>query len=219
MPPVPPPQPLPPQIITTYALDPNSDILSTRSSTVLQSPSAISTVVRPTSLSFSSTVSAGTNSTAESSTYPPSLFSSATRTKSTSFSSTYEALDPTLLHATSVVRVPAIDEPQTSQFYSFDSSLTESTGASKPPRLFPVEQLSSLNERSLAMHLYRSYQAVLACQEAIWEELKDRLRNRRDELKPFGWDDDEDLEELQNRKKFERLIDRYRRYVQIMLTI
>jgi len=63
------------------------------------------------------------------------------------------------------------------------------------------------------MHLYRSYQSVLACQEAMWEELKDRIRNRKHELLPFGWDDDEELEELQNRKKFERLVERYRRSV------
>jgi hypothetical protein len=79
-----------------------------------------------------------------------------------------------------------------------------------PDRIPLRNQLSQLNERSLAMHLYRSYQLVLACQEVMWEELKDRIRNRKDELKPFGWDDDEELEELQNRKKFELLVDRYR---------
>jgi hypothetical protein len=44
----------------------------------------------------------------------------------------------------------------------------------------------------------------------MWEELKDRLLNRKDELLPLGWDDDDDLEELESRKKFERLVDRYR---------
>lgn len=91
-----------------------------------------------------------------------------------------------------------------------DSSLSESEIASLPPSLLPLEQLEGLSERSLAMHLYRSYQSILACQEAMWEELKDRIRNRKDELLPFGWDDDEELEELQSRKKFERLIDRYK---------
>lgn len=45
----------------------------------------------------------------------------------------------------------------------------------------------------------------------MWEELKDRLRNRRHELSPYGWDDDDELEELQNRNKFEKLIDRFKR--------
>ncbi|KAF7342811.1 UBIQUITIN-CONJUGAT-2 domain-containing protein [Mycena sanguinolenta] len=76
-------------------------------------------------------------------------------------------------------------------------------------------RLDLLNERSLAMHLYRSYQLVLACQEEMWEELKDRIRNRPDELKSFGWDEDEELEELQDRKKFEILIGRYRSHMQI----
>jgi hypothetical protein len=102
-------------------------------------------------------------------------------------------------------------KPPPLKLYILDSSLSDSAIASIPPLLFPVEQLASLNERSLAMHLYRSYQMVLACQEAIWDELKDRLRNRREELQPFGWDDEEDFEEQQNRKKFEQLIMRYRR--------
>ena len=91
-----------------------------------------------------------------------------------------------------------------------DGSLSESEAASLPRSLFSLEQLESLSERSLAMHLYRSYQSVLACQEAMWEELDDRIRNRKEELLPFGWSDDEELEELQNRTKFERLIERYR---------
>lgn len=97
--------------------------------------------------------------------------------------------------------------------FLLDGSLSESEIAALPGSLFPLEQLQSLSERSLAMHLYRSYQSVLACQEAMWEELKDRVRNRKEELTPFGWDDDEELEELQTRKKFETLIERYRRSV------
>lgn len=69
-----------------------------------------------------------------------------------------------------------------------------------------------MSERSLAMHLYRTVQTILAGQEAMWDELKDRLRNRREELIPFGWDEDE-LSELQNRLRFEKLIQRFKRYV------
>jgi hypothetical protein len=95
--------------------------------------------------------------------------------------------------------------------FMLDSPLTGGDITSLPPgSLFPMEQLLQLSRRSLAMHLYRNYQAVLACQEAIWEELKDRIRNKKNELVPFGWNDDEELEELQSRKKFERLIERYR---------
>jgi hypothetical protein len=90
-----------------------------------------------------------------------------------------------------------------------DGPLGESDASALQLSLFPLERLESLSERSLAMHLYRSYQSVLACQEAMWEELDDRIRNRREELLPLGWSDDEELEELQNRKKFERLVERY----------
>jgi hypothetical protein len=45
----------------------------------------------------------------------------------------------------------------------------------------------------------------------MWEELKDRLRNRKQELIPYGWDDDDELEELQNRTRFEKLVDRFKR--------
>jgi len=69
------------------------------------------------------------------------------------------------------------------------------------------------------MQLYYSYQSVLACQEAMWEELKDRIRNRRDELVHFGWDDDEELEELsESRKKFEKLVERYQSDMQARLS-
>jgi hypothetical protein len=98
------------------------------------------------------------------------------------------------------------------QRFVLENSLAESMSSvsTSAQALAPIDQLSALNERSLAMHLYRSYQNVLACQEAMWEELKYRIRNRKDELKRYGWDDDEELEELQSRKKFERLIERYR---------
>jgi hypothetical protein len=44
----------------------------------------------------------------------------------------------------------------------------------------------------------------------MWEELMDRVRNRKEQLVEYGWEDDEDLEDLQGRKKFEKLIERYK---------
>lgn len=83
--------------------------------------------------------------------------------------------------------------------------------ASPPRHLFPSEKLHGLSNRYLAMQLYRCTQQVLGCQEAMWEELKDRVRNRKEELSVYGWDDDDELEELQNRSKFEKLIDRFKK--------
>ncbi|KAJ7492468.1 S-adenosyl-L-methionine-dependent methyltransferase [Mycena latifolia] len=199
MPPLPPLQPLPPQIITSYVIDPNSDTLDSRTSTVFASPNE----VRPTSLSFSS---ASTGSTAESS-QASSMFIG-TRRKSSSVS-TYDSPDTgSFKPANGVPDPPKTATPFKS--YALDMGMDNEEAALSPDRIPLRNQLSLLNERSLAMHLYRSYQLVLACQEEMWEELKDRIRNRKDELKPFGWDDDEELEELQSRKKFELLVDRYR---------
>jgi len=71
-------------------------------------------------------------------------------------------------------------------------------------------QLSKLSDRALAMNLYRSYQTVMACQEAMWEELKFRIRNDLESLVELGWNDDEELEEMHSREKFEKYIERYR---------
>ncbi|KAF7347703.1 S-adenosyl-L-methionine-dependent methyltransferase [Mycena venus] len=201
MPPIPPLQPLPPQIITSYVIDPNSDTLDSRTSTVFASPPH---EIRPTSLSFSSATSASTNSTAASS-HISSLFTG--RRKSSSVS-TYDSPETATSASNGMPDPPKTPAP----FKSFvlDMGMDGEEPAISPDRIPLRNQLSQLNERSLAMHLYRSYQIVLACQEEMWEELKDRIRNRKDELKPFGWDDDEELEELQNRKKFELLVDRYR---------
>lgn len=99
--------------------------------------------------------------------------------------------------------------------YVVDSSAAESTSMGVGPShsLIPLDEIDKLNERSLAMQLYWSYQTVLACQEAMYEELVDRTRNRTGELATFGWDSDQDLSELESRTKFEILIDRYKRWV------
>lgn len=91
-----------------------------------------------------------------------------------------------------------------------DSSVTENETEALPISLLPVEQLERLDERSLAMHLYRSFQSILANQESMWEELVHWIRERKEALSEFGWEDDDELEELASRKKFERLIDRFK---------
>ncbi|KAF8078906.1 hypothetical protein FPV67DRAFT_1466813 [Lyophyllum atratum] len=210
MPPIPPPQPLPPQIVTSYASGLDADTLDPRASTMF--PVAMN---RPSSLSFSSTISASTTSTSGSNN--PSVFSARPRTTSASFSSTYETSDSFSMSYHDGEQKPS--PPPPFKRFLLDGSLSESEIAALPRSLFPLEQLELLSERSLAMHLYRSYQSVLACQEAMWEELKDRIRNRKDELLPFGWDDDEELEELQSRKKFERLVERYRSDMQARVSL
>ncbi|KAK0246253.1 hypothetical protein EDD85DRAFT_803611 [Armillaria nabsnona] len=246
MPPVPPLQPLPPQIVTTYTIEPGSDTLDPRVSTIYPQSSEATPIssatptpgARPTSLSFSSTISSGTgvtSSTPDSSTTVSTLFSMNGREKSGSISSTSSEQPKVEVASLSSGSHPASSittlnlNPAENQItappppfipYMLDTSSTETTAvASIPPSLFPEERLSSLSVRSLAMHLYRAYQSVLACREALWEELNDRLRNRKDELKPFGWEDDEDWEELQTRRKFEILVERYESDMQARVSL
>ncbi|KAF5368561.1 hypothetical protein D9758_002245 [Tetrapyrgos nigripes] len=209
MPSIPPLQPLPPQMATAYALPLGLDTDS-RSSVVTSSPDGR----RPFSLSFSSMISDSTTSTTESTT----TSSEKSRKQSVSFSFVSEVANA--LPAGHIMQNGGSDEiivqddssassDMPKQLYTLDTALS----VGKPdelPVLVDMDKLQSLNEQSLAMHLYRSFQFILASQEALWEELKDRLRNRRDELETYGWEDDEEFEEPQNRKKFEELLERYR---------
>lgn len=97
--------------------------------------------------------------------------------------------------------------------YIVDSSAAESTsmGVAASQSLIPLDEIDKLSERSLAMQLYWSYQSVLGCQEAMYEELLDRTRNRTGQLTECGWDTDLELSELESRTKFEILVDRYER--------
>jgi len=84
-------------------------------------------------------------------------------------------------------------------------------GVAASQSLIPLSEIDKLSERSLAMQLYWSYQSVLACKEAMYEELLDRTRNRTGQLTDWGWDSDQELSELESRTKFEILVDRYKR--------
>jgi len=65
---------------------------------------------------------------------------------------------------------------------------------------------------TLMTHLHRTVMGVVACKESMWEVLKDKLRHRQDEkeLRDLGWEGDEGAEELQERKKFEKLLEQYK---------
>jgi hypothetical protein len=89
----------------------------------------------------------------------------------------------------------------------------DSTGSTEFEQDSLERRLRGLSERCLAMQLYYTYQGILACQEAMWEELDDRIRNRKEELIEFGWEDDEELQGLQGRKRFEKLVERYQTWV------
>ncbi|KIK07207.1 hypothetical protein K443DRAFT_87444 [Laccaria amethystina LaAM-08-1] len=211
MPPLPPMRPLSPQLVTAYAIS-SLDVLDTHS---WSNPSSSSPPhsKRPASLSFSSSVSTTTNSTTASSN-GPSLLSNRPRTASASWGSPLSSL----VSQTSPSSPPKAPLNSPVKPFTLDRSSDGYDYIASSQPLFAMERLMTLSERSLAMHLYRSYQSVLACQEAMWEELMDRVWNRKEELVPFGWDDDEELEELQSRKKFEKLMERFQSDMQARLS-
>lgn len=88
------------------------------------------------------------------------------------------------------------------------SSPSDDTSIGDASALLPISALSQASSFSLALQLHRMYNLVLACQESMWEVLNDRIRNREQELKDLGWDDD-DLEADHARQRFEKLLERY----------
>ncbi|KAF9454137.1 hypothetical protein P691DRAFT_810855 [Macrolepiota fuliginosa MF-IS2] len=223
MPPLAPLQPLPPQIVTTYVFEPDTDTINARQSTYYPTPVPMA---RPVSRSFSSTSSY---------THKTSVDSTVSRRPRTASSVTTMPDSPTTLVAPngflkaqlgekeptsppSPAHPPSSPPEMPKKQFMLDNSLSEEV-ASAPQQLFPSEQLHKLSNRYLAMQLYRSCQYVLGCQEAMWEELKDRIRNRREELSPYGWDDDDELEELQSRNKFEKLIERFKTDMHLRISL
>lgn len=211
------PQPLPPNALLMEA-----SLSSDRSETSSQ-PHAPSTP-RPLAVSFSSTHSSATSKSASSG-------------KSSLFSNTEGSMlsCPTTSPADCSPHSPALscDTANTSSsktetahvmkkpLYIVDSSATESTlmGVAASRSLISLDEIDKLSERSLAMQLYWSYQSVLACQEAMYEELLDRTRNRTGQLAECGWDTDQELSELESRTKFEILVDRYKRDMQARISL
>ncbi|KAI9570267.1 hypothetical protein HD554DRAFT_2085025 [Boletus coccyginus] len=201
MPAIPPlpalPQPLPPN-----ALLMGGDVEKSEAGSQPISSSEMPTL-RPSSVSFSSTDSRRTShsaSTEKSSLFDQSYSISDANTHSTSHSG--EPPSPGSPHAAQATKLP---------FYVVDWSSAESTMGTNSRFLNPLETVDTLNESTLAMQLYWSYQSVLACQESMWEELVDRMRNRPGELNELGWESDPELNELESRAKFEVLIERYKR--------
>ncbi|THU77660.1 hypothetical protein K435DRAFT_877565 [Dendrothele bispora CBS 962.96] len=89
----------------------------------------------------------------------------------------FESIPGHLIQKTEFDLTPEQNSSESPRVYTLDTALSSDDRGNVPSSLVYVDKLRSLNQRSLAMHLYRSFQAVLACQEALWEELKDRLRN------------------------------------------
>ncbi|XP_006454102.1 hypothetical protein AGABI2DRAFT_182094 [Agaricus bisporus var. bisporus H97] len=231
MPPLAPMQSLPPQIVTTYVLEPETDTLNPHQSTIYPTPVPMT---RPMSLSLSSVASSHINGTRVDSMYgsrPGTASPNTTAPESPTSHMAPHGLPKPQTGKCSGVSPPT---PPSSPFptpisqmpmkqFILDEALSAGEEAMSHPQqsrqMFPFDRLHQLNSRYLAMQLYRCCQCILGCQEAMWEELKDRLRNRKQELIPYGWDDDDELEELQNRTKFEKLVDRFKNDMHLRLSL
>jgi hypothetical protein len=143
-----------------------------------------------------------------------SIFSANEITNRKSFSSTelHEAYSTSRERSASIPRDPSSPTKEQGLHHKRPlvySSTRENPAIGPEDRIVPEHLLNELSERSLAMHLFRSFQNVMSSQESMWEELKDWVRNKRDVLKELAWEDDGDLEEPNIRRKFEKLLERY----------
>lgn len=204
MPPVPPPQPLP------QPLSPDASGLDLLLSSNLFERSS-PTDTRPVSLSFSSTMSAASFPSTE-----PAISPYFSAESSDTVSPIESRVASTDLRTRSLSMphwssssAPREKTPQPRRSV-VNSSTAESTSIGPVKELVPKMRINEMSERSLAMHLYRSFQSVMSIQESMWEELKDWVRNKSDALRQLGWESDGDLEELNVRRKFEKLLDTYR---------
>lgn len=79
--------------------------------------------------------------------------------------------------------------------------------------LLPLSSLESVTYFEMALQFHRMFHLVLACQESMWEVLNDRIRNREEELKLLGWDNEE-IEAEHAREKFDKILERYKNDMQ-----
>lgn len=201
MPTLAPPPPLPTQVVASYVIEPNSDTLEKRFSTFSPSSSIAS---RPPSYSFSSTSSRSSVPSRRPRT-ASATFSSSLRSRSSTNATTPPPPTP---EEDKSVEEGMLSEAQFKPYMVRGAASDES--ASLGP-LFSADRLTALSERTLAMHLYRSFQTVLACQEAMYEQLKYQMRQNPAELAALGWEGDAELEGLETRQRFEKLINRFKR--------
>ncbi|KDQ63259.1 hypothetical protein JAAARDRAFT_29278 [Jaapia argillacea MUCL 33604] len=212
MPPLPPLPPLPLQKSTSGFSDPSAWL----------GPSAPPT--RPSSMVFPPSTSTNPSELAlntPSTTAPTSDSTSTDCATTFSPSLSRESSGTSHLSPLSIPMVPTSSGGSNTKRSAVDFVAPEdgtSIGPTSTPCLIHRDSLNAQNGRTLAIHLYRAYKGVLACQESMWEELKDRIRNKSDNLRVLGWEDDEELEGLEfSRQKFERLVDRYRSDMQARL--
>lgn len=89
-----------------------------------------------------------------------------------------------------------------------------SVGGQAAVELLPMDELRSLEEHSLYMHLQRAVTFVLSLKEAMWEELVERIKKEDLSLLSYGWTQSDFNEEI-GRVKFEQMVEQFKRYVNL----
>jgi hypothetical protein len=92
---------------------------------------------------------------------------------------------------------------------SVDSALTEYDllHGNEPVQAHQEHQLVGSLAR---MQLHRVVAEILACREAMWDQLREILRTRPQELADLGWAFRGELDERLEREKYELLLQRFR---------
>ncbi|KAH7886106.1 hypothetical protein F5I97DRAFT_2025859 [Phlebopus sp. FC_14] len=215
---------LPPLQALPQSLPPNASLTGDSDRSDADSQPTPTPEVPPTpraiSVSFSSTDSIRTSNSASTGKSSPSDRSYAVSDTSTHLrSSVGECSSPASTSPGSSLKTARTVKRPLCIVDSSTAEITTGAGSNTSHSLIPLDEIDKLNETSLAMQLYRSYQSVLACQESMWEELVDKMRNRVEELREYGWESDQELGELDSRTKFEVLVDRYKRDMQARISL
>lgn len=83
-------------------------------------------------------------------------------------------------------------------------------GGNSAVELLPMTDLVDLDDHTLFLQLHRAVVTVLSAKEAMWEELKELMKQERNSLYIYGWEENE-FDERSSRKKFNCLVERYKR--------
>ncbi|EMD41936.1 hypothetical protein CERSUDRAFT_90526 [Gelatoporia subvermispora B] len=153
---------------------------------------------------------------------PPSVAS--TSSSMTSPSSSTSSVVPSLTSSPSTSTSSACDEPRYSStsaqserpvLASLNAEESSSIGGVE---LFPMKELSNLDEHSLYMQLYRAAMVVFATKEAMWEELAEKVVKRDLSLRQYGWGDN-DYHVESSRRKFESLMVSYKTDMKVRMAL
>ena len=128
-------------------------------------------------------------------------------------------LAASLTRSTSISSLTSIGSTtSTKRPLSLASQYSEGTviSGSRAVELFPTSDVSIFGEQHLFMELQRAVTMVLGLKEAMWEELKEMIKDNENSLKKdHGWEDTDFDTEGNNhgasRQKFDSMVQQYKR--------